>query len=481
MLLAAVLEKAGHEVHLLDANAVKNKRSTEEIIRIAGELKPDIIGMTLLTPMISESYRLASGLKGTGAKLLAGGPHATILPEEAICHGFDAAVLGEGALTVEEAVKALLGLMPKEDVRGWVYRDSSGQPRRTEPRPPITNLDDLPFPARHLVNPLDYGPLKNPSLNGDLFSSRGCSGRCAFCCLNLFGKHVRFRSAQSILDEILYAYNTYSTRHFYFVDDAMTADRERAAQICEGLLHRNLKITWSMITRIDLVDEELLTLVARAGCWRIEYGVESGHPETLKRIHKHHTVDMARRVVPMTARLGIEPSVFFILGFPWDDTVSIEATRNLMMELAPYVKYFQPALGLLIPYPGTEIYDNYKEQCGLENWWLSSNSIFDAPRVDTHSYCDWKIFPYGNMLDANFFHYDSDVKRKIHDVFKFMYIHGQRRAGGVFRLIRLFLLELSDRLFVLSPALEHLIFTPIRALERLGQRIYHADVFRARR
>ena len=93
----------------------------------------------------------------------------------------------------------------------------------------------------------------------------------------------------------------YGTRHFYFVDDAMTMDRQRMKRICQRLIDERLGFTWNMMTRIDAVDEELLDLAARAGCVQIEYGVESGNPETLKRIHKPHTVEMVRRVIPHDA------------------------------------------------------------------------------------------------------------------------------------------------------------------------------------
>jgi anaerobic magnesium-protoporphyrin IX monomethyl ester cyclase len=196
LMIATILEKAGYEVHLLDSNAVMKKRNIDDIIRIATKLKPDIIGMTLITPTIKESYKLASRLKDIGAKLIAGGPHATIMPDEVIAHGFDAAVIGEGEDTVEEAIKSLLGLMPKDEVLGWVYKNNNGQAIHTKPRPLITNLDELPLPARHLIEPSDYGGLDNPKIHMNIFSSRGCPAKCAYCAGGLFGKKFRFRSSQ---------------------------------------------------------------------------------------------------------------------------------------------------------------------------------------------------------------------------------------------------------------------------------------------
>ena len=118
LMLAAVLEKSGYDVHILDANAAENKRTSEQIIRLVEETKPDIIGMTLVTPLIREAYKLAQGLKEQGAILLAGGPHATLVPEEPLSNGFDAVVKGEGEPIIEDAVKALLGQIDKENVKG---------------------------------------------------------------------------------------------------------------------------------------------------------------------------------------------------------------------------------------------------------------------------------------------------------------------------------------------------------------------------
>lgn len=462
LLLAAILEKAGYEVHILDANAARNRRDTENIAQIATELKPDIIGITLLTPMIRESYKLVSRLKGIGAELIAGGPHATIMPDEVIAHGFDAVVIGEGEATVEEAFKALLGLMPKDDVLGWVYKDDHGQAVHTKPRPLITNLDGLPLPARHLVEPSDYGNSHNPELHMNIFSSRGCPAKCAYCAGGLFGKKFRFRSAQNILQEIQHIYSTYGTRRFHFVDDSMTIDKDRVVQICDGIKQSNLPITFSLMTRIDTVNEDLLKTLASAGCIRIDYGVESGYPETLKRCHKPHTVEMVKRLIPLTAKFGIKTYVFFILGFPGEDLEATQATLNLMKELSPYVECFHQAIAsILIPFPGTEIYEKYKKEFDFENWWLSDDQAYDAPGIKSHSFFELEVFWAGDVLKANFFHYDDDIKQKIYEIFKFMYIYNLKRHNTFMKYMFRMSIEFSQKIYWISPGMESILFTPI--------------------
>jgi len=459
MMLAAVLEKAGHQVHLLDANGAGRRRTTAEIVEEAASIRPDIIGVTLLTPLVKEAYRLASNLRGCGAKLIAGGPHATLLPEEPLAYGFDAVVVGEGEPTIVEAVQAARGRAPISSVKGLVYRTPGGRIEHNEPRPPVADLDTLPSPARHLVDLAHFDSSDGEGLHCNIFTSRGCPGRCAYCAGGLFGKKFRFRSADNVVDELIAIHRDYGTRHFHFMDDAMTMDKDRMRHICARLVDERLGLTWTMMTRIDAVDEDLLEHASRAGCVQIEYGVESGNPETLKRIHKPHTADMVRRVIPLTHRFGIRPVVFFILGFPWEDSGAIDETLRLMKDVSPYV-FFHPAIAsILIPFPGTEIYDRYKDEYGYSNWWLSGDRTFDAPRVGTHAFYQRLSYRVGAVLDADFFHYTPEMKAKIHEVFRFMFVSNLRQRSRLTRATRLFAFDLSRKLDARSPVLERAVFT----------------------
>ncbi len=456
LMLGAVLEQAGHEVHILDANAVFRRRSSEQVATVALELRPDVIGMTLVTPVAKEAYRLASLLRSSGARLLAGGPHATLLPEEPLAHGFDAVAVGEGELIIDAAVKALMNAQPWDEAPGLLYRDDGGAVRRTAPCQPPADLDALPFPARHLANPADYQPLSQEAI---LFSSRGCTARCSYCAGGLFGKKFRFRSARNVLAEIAQLHTTYGTRHIHFCDDSMSLDQERMREICHGIVEARLPVTWSMMTRIDGVNEDLLRLAARAGCIQIDYGVESGSPGTLRQIRKPHTLEMVRRVVPMTRASGISPCVFFILGFPWEDATDIEETRALIAELRPHVGRFLPAVGsILIPFPGTAIYEAYRDEFGFTAWWLGDERNFDIPKLDTHAYFEYVLFRNGAILDADFFRYSPEARKKIIDVFKFMYSSNLRSRGFLSRSIQRLAFSVSHSLSSRWPRAERWLF-----------------------
>jgi anaerobic magnesium-protoporphyrin IX monomethyl ester cyclase len=459
LMVGTILKKAGYCVQLIDANANNNRLSFNEVINIACASKPSIIGMTLLTPIIKEAYVLAEKFKSLGYKLLAGGPHASIIPEEPLNHGFDTVVIGEAEMTVVETIEALLAKLPLEKIKGIAYKNSDGKTTINEPRDLIVNLDELPFPDWDLVNLNNYEPTNGQSLSENIFSSRGCPAKCAYCSGSLFGKRFRFRSAQNVLQEIFQMHKTRSIKHFHFVDDSMAMNKERTTEICQGLIDSKLPITWSMMTRIDSVDEKLLELAFQSGCNRIDYGVESGNRETLRKIHKPHTLEMVNKVVPLTLQYGIQPSVFFILGFPWDTLDSTNDTFQLIKDLSPYVDIYHTAVAsILVPFPGTEIYEKYKDEFGFHDWWLSADYGYDAPKLNTHSYFETALFSLGAVLDAGFFNYSIDVKKRIYKVFKYMYIHNQGKESITNRIKKRMMLELSERLFYISPHLEKMIF-----------------------
>lgn len=463
--LAAALEQAGHEVRIVDADAARLRRTSEDIAKLACEYRPHVIGMTIVTQLAREAYRLASLLKVTGARLLAGGPHPSLVPEEPLQFGFDAVCVGEGEPVIAGAVDALLGRIPLAKIPGLSYRDTGGHIHSNPPAAPPEDLDSLPRPARHLVRPEDYYGNGDANFFGNIFSSRGCPCRCSYCAGGLFGRHFRFRSASDILEEISSVHEAYGTTYFHFVDDGMTINRERAIAICEGIIALNLGITWSMMTRIDTVDQELLALAARSGCIRIDYGVESGHPETLKRIHKPHTVAMVKDIIAATRRAGITPMAFFIVGFPWETSEHIKATLTLMKELSPYLDSFHHALAsILIPFPGTEVYESYKDEYDLHQWWLKPERSIGVPKLGRHAYFEEKLFPVGSVLDADFFRYSSDVRNSILQTMRYMHHHNNHNENYLIRTVKNRMIDLSLALQGVSPTLEHIVMGAFRRI-----------------
>jgi radical SAM superfamily enzyme YgiQ (UPF0313 family) len=180
---------------------------------------------------------------------------------------------------------------------------------------------------------------------------------------------------------------------------------------------------------------------------------------------------MVRRVIPMVSRRGIRPVGFFILGFPWEDPAATETTLQLMKELSPYI-VFKPAIAsILIPFPGTELYDRYKDEYDFTQWWTGDERAYDVPTGKTHPFYQTVMYRMGMVLDADFFRYSPQMKAKIHDVFRFMYASNFRRRNIFFRTAAMAAIDLSRRLESVSPQLERLVFKGPLMLRSFLQRM----------
>jgi radical SAM superfamily enzyme YgiQ (UPF0313 family) len=180
---------------------------------------------------------------------------------------------------------------------------------------------------------------------------------------------------------------------------------------------------------------------------------------------------MVRRVIPMTHRAGIQPLVFFILGFPWEDPASIDETLALMKEISPYVDFHPAIASVLVPFPATELYDRYKDQFGFDGWWLSEDRAYDAPRAESHPYYQRVIYRLGAVLDADFFHYPPEVKEKIHEVVRFMHVSNLRNRSVLAQKGILFGLDLSRRLHAVAPRLERVLFNSLEEAKLLLKKV----------
>ncbi|MBM3255168.1 MAG: radical SAM protein [Candidatus Omnitrophica bacterium] len=353
--IAAVLEQSGYEVQVIDAKA--ERLSNNEVIKRLLDFKPRIVGLTSSTPDICAAISLAKQIKAQdGPILFIGGTHVSALPEETMQEAcFDYGIVGEGERTVVELADAI-SKGDRENIRhikGLVLRDG---PKIvcTPPREYIDDLDTLPFPARHLFPALSkYTYLYYKSLPlATIITSRGCPYQCTFCDRAVFGNRVRMRSINNILDEIEMLVKDYGVREINIVDDLFTLSRQRIEEFCQGLLSRDIRISWACMARADCVNPDILKTMKQAGCWRINYGIESGNQRILDAIKKNVTLEAIERAVRWTSMLGIRSLGFFILGLPGEDERSVRNTLSFANKLPlDRVVFF-----IAQPLPGTEIY-----------------------------------------------------------------------------------------------------------------------------
>jgi len=366
--LAANLEQGGHEVSISDAPALD--LTSMGICRLVEEKAYDLIGVTMLTPMYIRSIEVVKAIKHAfpGITIVVGGPHPTILPRETLIENkeIDFAVIGEGEVILLNLVDALEKGGNTDDIPGVAYRkdDTVGI---NQPPEMITNLDDLPIPARHLL-PMDaYHMTKSRSQSEHSFTvsvARGCPFNCAFCC-RIFGRRIRHHSVERIIEEIDILVDNYGAREINLEADTLTINKHFITSLCDGIIHSGLSknISWTCESRIDTINEDVLKKMKEAGCWQISYGVETGSQRLLDLIHKDISLEQIERSFALTKRIGISIRAFFMLGIPTETRQESLKTISFAKKLDARWSQFT----ICTPFPGTELYDLVLKEGALKS------------------------------------------------------------------------------------------------------------------
>lgn len=364
--LAASLETGGHEVAILDAPALELTK--EGICEYIEKHEYDLIGVTMLTPMYHRSIEVVQAVNTLfpDIKIVVGGPHPTILPEETLNENseIDFAVLGEGELILLNLVRALENGDDIDEIPGLAYR--KGESVVINPPPPmVADLDDLPIPARHLLPMEAYHITRSRSKSGHSFTvsvARGCPFNCAFCC-RIFGRKARHHSVERVLKEISILVEEYGASEINLEADTLTVNRKFINSLCDELISSGLskKITWTCESRIDTVDEDILKKMKEAGCWQTSYGVETGSQRLLDLIHKDITLEKIEKTFAATKKAGISIRAFYMLGIPTETREESLKTISIAKKLDATWSQFT----VFTPFPGTELYDMAVKEGGM--------------------------------------------------------------------------------------------------------------------
>lgn len=353
LLLASYLEKhSDHHVTILDTQA--EELGFEQIAERIADARPDVVGITTMTQTLLDVMRIIEVVKvrAPEATVVLGGPHVHLFPRESIeLPGVDVLVLGEG----EKVFCQLLQHLDDEEqlgrIPGLVFR-SGDDIVHTGPPSLIRDLDELPFPARHLTDIHRYSSVLAPrSPATTMFTSRGCPYVCTFCDRPHLGKRFRARSAENVVDEMQHCVSM-GIHEFLIYDDTFTVKRSRVERICNEILARGLDVGFDVRTRVDTVNPGMLQLMARAGCRAIHYGVEAGTEKILTVLKKKIDLDTVQRIFSETRKAGIQILAYFIIGSPTETRDDILETFRLARKLDPDFLH----LTILTPFPGTEIY-----------------------------------------------------------------------------------------------------------------------------
>ena len=356
--LAAVLEKNHYKVEVIDCQA--SKLSYEEFKRELSKRQPTIVGASSNTRLYKsalEIIKIAKKLHPNCLTLL-GGSHVTFWDENALkeCPQLDIAVRKEGEYTLLELVQRLEAGKGYEDVIGITYRKGNEIVRNPD-RPYIENLDELPFPARHLW---DLDSIRKTEDIFYLMTTRACVYWCEFCAaVRMFGRRYRMRSVKNVVDEVEFLHKKYNATVFTFCDDAFTVDQARTAELCREIRKRGLKIRWNCGTRVDMITKELLIKMKNAGCVSVWFGVESGTQQVLDEMKKGISPEQTVRTIGWVIELGLKPVPNVLLGFPGETKETAWKTIKFAEKVSPYdVSMFNIAT----PYPGTPLYDRVMEK-----------------------------------------------------------------------------------------------------------------------
>ncbi|MDD5440250.1 MAG: radical SAM protein, partial [Candidatus Omnitrophica bacterium] len=413
--IAAVLRDHGFTVRLIDPEA--QSLAIGDIADIIRADKPMTVGISSATPNFSSAVKIAGLAKeiDPGIKVVAGGIHASALPELVLeqTGAFDIVVIGEGENTMVELARAFQEGTGYEGVAGIAYR-KQGIITRTAPRPFIQDVDSLPLPARDLIDIALFFPnlfnIRKRRTAG-MITSRGCPFKCYFCASHItMGAGYRPHSSGRVFDELSMLVRDYGVQQVLFMDDTFTFDRKRLIDICERILRSALHVDWHCFARVSDVDKETLALMEKAGCSSIGFGVESGDEEVLKGIKKGITLGQVRQAFALSNLTRMRTQAFFVFGSKHETNRTIDTTISLAKELKPHLAFFN----ILTPYPGTRAFDDIgiKDPGAITNW---DDFVAIGPRAS---------LGVGTLSN-------NDLVRAMHKAYKAYYL----RLGALMRIL----------------------------------------------
>jgi radical SAM superfamily enzyme YgiQ (UPF0313 family) len=425
--LAAALLARGCEVRVLDAAARCQPASVDAVLAAVDDFRPHVAAFGLFTRWVWHPYQAAKALRGKVRWLIAGGPHATARPREVLEQGFDVALAGEAEHSAVRFVDFIQGRGKLESIEGAHFAGGSGPPPRF-----LEDLDALPEPleALPLYDSRWYDPSGLTVPAGGLLSSRGCPAHCTFCANYVTGRAFRFRSAEKVVAELNRLHSLTGTTFVPFWDDALTAHRAHLLELCRAIEEGvRFPLSWSAITRANMVTPRLLEAMKRAGCLVVNFGVESGDDLVLRAIRKGISTAQVERTLLWAKERGLMTSCNFMMGFPQETPAALENTRRFMERIAPQVDYFS-TLGVVVPYPATPIYEDFHAQYGFTNWWLDERySRYTVP-PSTANFDSFRQFYVDDAnLELDFFRYSDEMRAMIRECLRYKAEHNLRKCG----------------------------------------------------
>lgn len=412
--LAAILVPQ-YTVKIVDA--IGERMTWKQFEALIDKYQPRYYLTQLTAPTLQNDMYGVFLAKARGATTIAFGTHVTPMPGETLRSfpALDYALYGEPDLTLRDLLDHLdkkVAQRPQEikdifekqvgyrtavrddgsvnlaAIQGVVWRQGC-EPIINPPRPFIADLNDLPIPLHHLL------PLKSyrmPMMKGPftfIVSSRGCPAGCTFCIKHVSYQYsVRLRSPEKIIEE-LWVLKKLGINNIHMYADLFTVNRDQVVTLCKLIIEQGLKINWTCNSRVDFVDQEMLGLMRKSGCWYISWGLESANEQILKHVHKGAYPDQARQALIWAHNAGINNWGYFIIGLPGETEASIRQTIEFAKKLPLDIALFHIAA----PYPGTPFFFEV-----VENGWFRKGTRWEQVDMDNETVLDYPDLPAEKLM-----------------------------------------------------------------------------------
>ena len=461
--VAAAFAAAGCEVRIFDY--IVSHYSREKLSAQLADFQPDAVGTGSVTMNFYDAQRILRDVKSCDSEIVTmmGGPHVSFTAQETLQNypEVDLIFIGEADDTIFEFAPLIKQKRKWRDISGIAYRQDD-EIVNTGKRDFIIDVDRIPLPAREMLPISRYRAFGFPV---SMITGRGCPHSCIFCLgRKMVGSKVRRRNPQLVLDEMEQIINLGFDR-INIADDLFASDAKRVKEICNGIKERNLKFAWSAFARVDTVNQEMFDAMAAAGCDSISFGVESGNPEMLKRVHKGITLTQATMAVKMCKQAGMLAHASFMVGLPGE-------TKETLSQTAAFAESLNIVFGYhyLAPFPGTtlcEKVDEYDLEILTKDWakYDANDAIVKTSALQPQDIRDFVALYeasinglWQKMLDG----YGKGINTPLDE----MRVEGHWRTKLTFKILK-------DDLIEKYGFIEQALFEGFkdRALKELGRRI----------
>ncbi|MFQ6080470.1 MAG: B12-binding domain-containing radical SAM protein [Candidatus Bathyarchaeia archaeon] len=432
--IASVLEKEGMAVKVLDCPALRP--SLEEMRQGIKKENPDVLGISCMTTVMPSAMKIANLAKEIlpDCVIILGGPHVTALPKEALLENpnVDVVVVGEGENTMLELCRSLINENSLDIVLGIAFR-KSGKIIVTPPRPLIGNLDEIPFPARHLLPMEKYSMATSKrSPCTTMIASRGCPYLCKYCSSHIIhGRRIRIRSVDNVLSEIKYVQDKYRVKDIAFMDDTFTVKWKWVHEFCDEIVNEKVDVSWQCQTSVKNVNYDLLLHMKKAGCYMINYGVEFGSQRILDATRKGIKLDEVERAFRLTNKVGIATYAYFMMGYPGENIADIRKTMKLSRTLnLDFVQF-----SIYTPFPGSESYNEHHDMIKDRDW--GSFDYAYTPVIETGGFSRGDILKLYNQAYREFYIRPSYIFKRLISIRS--YANLKNKLSGGMALLRFLL------------------------------------------